>query len=159
MPTFHDTTEKQRFEALSDFRFRLRSFLRFSEDAARDEGITVLQYQLMLHTQGFPGRPWATIGEIAERLQAQPHGVVALASRCEEAGLVRRKTSASDRRQVEVHLLAAGRKKLARLAIQHADQLSELAEAVRLATEIQEEGSSLRPALSSSVTCSRRGSP
>ncbi|MFM9425527.1 DNA-binding MarR family transcriptional regulator [Variovorax sp. GrIS 2.14] len=125
--------EKQRFEALSDFRFRLRSFLRFSEDAAREEGITVLQYQLMLHTQGFPGRQWASIGEIAERLQAQPHGVVALVSRCEEAGLVRRKASAVDRRQVEVHLLAAGRKKLARLATQHADQLSELAIAVGLA--------------------------
>ena len=128
--------EKQRFEALSDFRFRLRSFLRFSEDAAREAGITVLQYQLMLHTQGFPGRQWATIGEIAERLQAQPHGVVALVSRCEEAGLVKRKASAIDRRQVEVHLLAAGRRKLARLAIQHADQLAELAQAVGLASRI-----------------------
>ncbi|AVQ85349.1 MULTISPECIES: MarR family winged helix-turn-helix transcriptional regulator [unclassified Variovorax] len=126
--------EKQRFETLSEFRFRLRSFLRFSEDAARTEGITVLQYQLMLHTQGFPGRQWATIGELAERLQAQPHGVVALVSRCEEAGLVKRKPSLVDRRQVEVHLLAAGRKKLARLAAQHADQLSELAEVVRLAS-------------------------
>lgn len=128
--------EKQRFEALSDFRFRLRSFLRFSEDAAREAGITVLQYQLMLHTQGFPGRQWATIGEIADRLQAQPHGVVALVSRCEEAGLVKRKASAIDRRQVEVHLLAAGRRKLARLAIQHADQLAELEEAVGLASRI-----------------------
>lgn len=131
-------TEKQRFEALSDFRFRLRCFLRFSEDAARDEGITVLQYQLMLHTQGFPDRQWATIGEIAERLQAQPHGVVALVSRCEEAGLVKRKASAVDRRQVEVHLLAAGRKKLARLAIQHADELSKLASAVRSASRAPE---------------------
>lgn len=133
--------EKQRFEALSDFRFRLRSFLRFSEDAAREEGVTVLQYQLMLHTQGFPDRQWATIGEIAERLQAQPHGVVALVSRCEEAGLVRRKPSTVDRRQVEVHLLAAGRRKLARLATQHADQLMELAEAVRLASRVQGESS------------------
>ncbi|RYF73367.1 MAG: MarR family transcriptional regulator [Comamonadaceae bacterium] len=134
-----DAADKQRFEALSDFRFRLRSFLRFSEDAAREEGITALQYQLMLHTQGFPDRQWATIGEIAQRLQAQPHGVVALVSRCEEAGLVRRKTSTVDRRQVEVHLLAAGRKKLARLATQHAGQLMELAEAVRLASRVQDE--------------------
>ncbi len=139
MSNHQAVTEKQRFEALSDFRFRLRSFLRFSEDAARDEGVTVLQYQLMLHTQGFPDRQWATIGEIAERLQAQPHGVVALVSRCEQAGLVKRRTSTVDRRQVEVHLLPAGRKKLARLAIQHADQLMELAEAVRLASRIQGE--------------------
>ena len=129
--------DKQRFEALSDFRFRLRCFLRFSEDAAREEDITVLQYQLLLHTQGFPGREWATIGEIAERLQAQPNGVVALVSRCEEAGLVKRKTSAVDRRQVEVHLLAPGRKKLARLAVQHADKLSDLAAAVRSASRVR----------------------
>lgn len=125
--------DKQRFEALSDFRFRLRSFLRFSEDAARAEGITVLQYQVLLHTQGFPGREWASISEIAERLQAQPHGVVALVSRCEEAGLVRRSSSTTDRRQVEVHLLPAGRKKLNALAAQHADHVAELAEVVAFA--------------------------
>ncbi|MDQ0609077.1 MarR family winged helix-turn-helix transcriptional regulator [Variovorax sp. W1I1] len=123
---------KQHFEALSDFRFRLRSFLRFSEDAAREEGITVLQYQLMLHTQGFAGREWATVSEIAERLQAQPHGVVALVSRCEEAGLVKRKPSSTDRRQVEVHLLPAGRKKLETLAALHKDQVAKLAEVVAL---------------------------
>ncbi|MDP9607259.1 MarR family winged helix-turn-helix transcriptional regulator [Variovorax sp. NFACC27] len=125
--------EKPQLEALSDFRFRLRSFLRFSEDAARAEGITVLQYQLMLHTQAFPGREWATVSEIAERLQAQLHGVVALVSRCEEAGLVKRKPSTTDRRQVEVHLLAAGRKKLEKLALLHQGQVADLADVVALA--------------------------
>lgn len=134
MPERNPSVDKTRYEALSDFRFRLRSFLRFSEDAAREEGITVLQYQLMLHTQGFAGREWATVSEIAERLQAQPHGVVALVSRCEESGLVQRKPSLVDRRQVEVHLLPAGRKKLARLAALHADQLDGLAEVVRQAS-------------------------
>ncbi len=138
MSTSSGPLQKQRFEALSDFRYTLRSFLRFSEDAAREEGITALQYQLLLHTQGFPGRDWASIGELAERLQAQPHGVVALVSRCEEAGLVVRKPSAIDRRQVEVHLLPAGRKKLARLATEHAGQLATLAEVVRLASSLRD---------------------
>jgi DNA-binding MarR family transcriptional regulator len=133
------SASKLRLEALSEFRFRLRSFLRFSEDAARDAGITVLQYQVLLHTQGFPGREWASVGEIAERLQAQPHGVVALVSRCEEAGLVKRKPSTVDRRLVEVHLLPKGRKVLAQLAQQHALELSHLAEAARLANEIRGE--------------------
>lgn len=131
-------TEKQRYEALSDFRYQLRCFLRFSEDAARAEGITALQYQLLLHTQGFAGREWATIGELADCLQAQPHGVVALVTRCEEAGLVQRHTSAADRRQVEVHLLPAGRRKLALLAAQHAAQLTALNEAVRIAARIRD---------------------
>jgi DNA-binding MarR family transcriptional regulator len=130
-------TDKQRYEALSDFRYQLRRFLRFSEDAARAEGITALQYQLLLHTQGFSGRAWATIGELADCLQAQPHGVVALVTRCEEAGLVERHASATDRRQVEVHLLPAGRLKLARLAALHAEQLTTLDEAVRIAASIR----------------------
>ncbi|MGB3068278.1 MAG: MarR family winged helix-turn-helix transcriptional regulator [Ottowia sp.] len=125
--------DKQRLEALSDFRFRLRRFLRFSEEAARAHGITVLQYQALLHTQGFPGREWASISEIAERLQAQPHGVVALISRCEEAGLVERRTSAVDRRQVEVHLLPAGREKLEALASELADHIAEVADVVAFA--------------------------
>lgn len=50
MTSKQSASENQRFVALSDFRFRLRIFLIFSEDAAREEGITVLQYQLMLHT-------------------------------------------------------------------------------------------------------------
>jgi len=138
MPDRKELPEKRRYEALSDFRYRLRSFLRFSEDSARANGITVLQYQLLLHTQGFPGRDWATIGELAERLQAQPHGVVALVSRCEEAGLVRRQPSQTDRRQVEVHLLPAGRRKLVQLATEHAEPLQQLGEAVRLASRIKD---------------------
>ncbi|MNV63275.1 hypothetical protein D3C71_1558590 [compost metagenome] len=51
---------------------------------------------------------------------------------------MKRKPSLVDRRQVEVHLLALGRKKLARLAAQHAGQLSELAEVVRLASRIED---------------------
>jgi DNA-binding MarR family transcriptional regulator len=132
-----DNASKRRLEALSEFRYRLRSFLRFSEDAAREAGVTALQYQLLLHTQGFPGRQWASVSELAERLQAQPHGAVALVSRCEEAGLVRRQPSTVDRRQVEVHLLPKGRKVLAKLAERHLTELSELAEAVRLAHAIQ----------------------
>ncbi|RDI24352.1 MarR family winged helix-turn-helix transcriptional regulator [Pseudacidovorax intermedius] len=128
--------EKRRLEALSEFRYRLRNFLRFSEDAAREEGITVLHYQLLLHTQGFAGRDWATVTEIAERLQAQVHGVVALISRCEEAGLVQRKPGRTDRRQTEVHLLPKGQRKLQKLAGQHLGQISALAEAVRLAQAI-----------------------
>ncbi|WP_295551120.1 MarR family transcriptional regulator [uncultured Pseudacidovorax sp.] len=128
--------QKRRLEALSEFRYQLRNFLRFSEDAAREEGITVLHYQLLLHTQGFPGRDWATVTEIAERLQAQVHGVVALVSRCEDAGLVRRRPSSTDRRQTEVHLLPKGRRKLQKLAGQHLGQLTALAEAVRLAQAI-----------------------
>ena len=124
---------KEQLRALSEFRHSLRRFLRFSEDAARDAGITVLQYQVLLHIAGYPGREWAAIGELAELLQAKPNGVVALVSRCEELGLVQRKPGRQDRRQVEVHMLAKGRKHLNRLAFQHQEHLLMLADAIEAA--------------------------
>jgi DNA-binding MarR family transcriptional regulator len=114
---------KHDFETLSEFRFRLRRFERFSEKAANAEGITPLQYFLLLHIKGSPGRDWASIGELAERLQAQPHGVVALVSRCEAVELVRRHPSSIDRRQVEVHLLPKGERILMHLASLHRAEL------------------------------------
>lgn len=87
MPLKNTPITKERLEAMSEFRYRLRCFLRFSEDASREAGITALQYQMLLQTQGFAGREWASVGELADRLQAQQHGVVALVTRCEEEGL------------------------------------------------------------------------
>ncbi|QCP53434.1 MarR family transcriptional regulator [Trinickia violacea] len=118
--------DKADFEQLSEFRYQMRRFERFSEQAAQSEGITPLQYLLLLHVKGYPGREWATIGELAERLQAQHHGVVALVSRCEALDLVRRKVSEADRRQVEVHLQKTGEKLLSRLAELHRAELKSL---------------------------------
>jgi DNA-binding MarR family transcriptional regulator len=123
---------KKDFEQLSEFRYQMRRFERFSEQAAQGEGITPLQYLLLLHIRGYPGRDWATVGELAERLQAQHHGVVALVSRCEALDLVRRQVSETDRRQVEVHLQKAGEKVLARLAELHRAELKSLQGAFRV---------------------------
>ncbi|CBW74333.1 Transcriptional regulator, MarR family [Mycetohabitans rhizoxinica HKI 454] len=117
---------KQDFETLSEFRYQMRRFQRFSENAAQSEGITPLQYLLLLHVKGFPGREWATIGELAERLQAQPHGVVALVTRCEALELVKRVQSEVDRRQVQVHLLKKGEHVLGHLASLHRAELKAL---------------------------------
>lgn len=117
---------KQNFEALSEFRYELRRFLRFSEVAARAEGVTPLQYLLLLHIKGFRGRDWATIGELAERLQTAPNAVVALVSRCELAGLVTRMQSEADHRQVEVHLGERGVRCLMHLAALHKTELKSL---------------------------------
>ncbi|CAG4892366.1 MarR family winged helix-turn-helix transcriptional regulator [Paraburkholderia gardini] len=117
---------KTDFEQLSEFRYQMRRFERFSEQAAQHEDITPLQYLLLLHIKGYPKRDWATVGELAERFQAQHHGVVALVSRCEALDLVRRKVSETDRRQVEVHLLKAGEQVLARLAEMHRTELKSL---------------------------------
>jgi DNA-binding MarR family transcriptional regulator len=119
----NQTLNKKEFETLSQFRYQLRRFLRFSEQATRKNGITPLQYLLLLHIKGFPGRDWATVGELAERLQAQHHGVVALISRCETRAWVTRAQGKADRREVEVHLTPRGERMVAKIAQLHRDEL------------------------------------
>ena len=117
---------KADYDKLAEFRYQLRRFLRFSEEATRERGITMQQYLLLLQIKGYPGREWATVGELAERLQAHHHGVVSLISRCEEAGLVERRPSEEDRRRVEVWLTAEGAARLEDLAQLHRAELASL---------------------------------
>ncbi len=118
--------EKHDFEVLADFRYQIRKFERFSEQVTRQHGITPLQYLLLLHVKGYPGRNWATVGELADRLQTQQHGVVALISRCEKLGFVERRRSEEDRRCIEIHLLKNGEKVLNKLALLHRTELLSL---------------------------------
>ncbi|OBV38618.1 MarR family winged helix-turn-helix transcriptional regulator [Janthinobacterium psychrotolerans] len=127
MPLSPTALGKSDFTTLSEFRYQMRRFERFSDDVIQTHGITPLQYLLLLHIKGYPGRDWATVGELAERLQAKPHGVVALVTRCEAAGLVERRHSSADRRRVEVHLLPEGEALLAKLAQLHRTELQSLA--------------------------------
>ncbi|GAB3256560.1 MarR family winged helix-turn-helix transcriptional regulator [Chitinimonas naiadis] len=118
------TLSKLQYQALSEFRYQLRRFLGFSEAQVQSAGLTSQQYLLMLHIQGYPGRDWATVGELAERMQMLPHGIVALINRCEVLGLVERTPSRRDRRKVEVHLKPYGLEQLEALAALHAVELA-----------------------------------
>jgi DNA-binding MarR family transcriptional regulator len=115
--------KKKDFESLSEFRYQLRRFMRFSEEVVRAEGITPLQYLLLLHVKGFPERDWATVGELAEKLQSHHHGTVALVSRCEKLGLVKRRSSETDRRRVEIRLTPRGERAIEKLARIHRAEL------------------------------------
>jgi DNA-binding MarR family transcriptional regulator len=117
---------KKDFETLSDFRYQLRSFVRFSEQITHDSGVTNLQYLLLLHIRGYKGKDWATVGELAERLQSHHHGVVSLVSRCEKLGMVTRRQNQRDKRVVEVHLTPEGEKLVGQLARMHRDELLKL---------------------------------
>lgn len=122
----HGPSTKADFEALAEFRYQLRKYLRFSEEVTHREQVTPLQYLLLLQLLGYPGRQWATVAELAERLQAKHHGVVALVTRCEQLGLVRRVTSATDLRKVEVHLTPDGENMVRHLAQLHRAELNAL---------------------------------
>ncbi|HEU5408978.1 MAG TPA: MarR family winged helix-turn-helix transcriptional regulator [Nitrospira sp.] len=104
---------------LANFRYQLRKFLRFSERAARSNGLTPQQHQLLLGIAGYTGQGWATITELAEFLQERHNAVVGLVQRAERCGLVRKEQSTSDHRFVRVSLLPKGERILAKLTDLH----------------------------------------
>ena len=116
---------------MAEYRYAIRRFLRFSEEAARKAGVTPQQYQLMLAIKGYPGREYANITELAERMQLDHHSTVGLIDRTEERGLVRREQDREDRRQVNVRLTPAGESLLRQLAEVHREQLQRMREDLR----------------------------
>lgn len=113
-------------QALAEFRYRIRRFLRFSEEAAREAGLEPQQHQLLLAAAGTTNGP-ATVGELAERLQLRPHSVDELITRAEANGLVSRHRSDDDRRFVLVEPTAKGRRMLDRLSGAHREELRQAA--------------------------------
>ncbi|MBE2213363.1 MAG: MarR family transcriptional regulator [Opitutaceae bacterium] len=114
---------KADYELLAEFRYALRVFLGFSERAARAHGLQPQQYQALLAIEGFPGRNWVTIGELAERLQVAHHSAVGLVDRLETLRLAKRAASDEDRRKVVVSLTRAGRTILEKLYRVHRAEL------------------------------------
>jgi DNA-binding MarR family transcriptional regulator len=114
---------KEDYETLAEFRYALRCFLRFSENAAETAGLTLQQHQALLFIIGYPGREQVTIGELAERLQVHHHSAVGLVNRLEEQGLVERIHSSEDRRKVFIRLTDKGAGVLKSLAGTHREEL------------------------------------
>ncbi len=121
--TDSEPLNKADFEALARFRFGIRRYLRFSEETVRSHGVTPQHYQLMLALKGFPARNWATVGELAERLQLRHHSVVELINRAQKQGLVERTRHPDDGRAVQVALTPEGDEILGRLGALHRDEL------------------------------------
>ena len=117
---------KSDYENLAAWRYQLRQFLRFSEEAASAEGLAPQQHQALLAIKGFPGRDYVTIGELAERLHLKHHSTVGLVDRLTQHRLLQRKPSTVDRRRVEVRLTARGEAVIERLSAVHLQELRQL---------------------------------
>jgi DNA-binding MarR family transcriptional regulator len=129
------TLSKAQYENLAAFRYALRQFLRFSEEAAQRAGITPQQHQALLAIKGFPGREIVTVGELAERLQLRHHSAVELVDRLMRLKLVSREQSAADRRAVQVQLTARGGGILSNLSSAHKEQLRRIGPKLSLLLE------------------------
>lgn len=111
------------YQALADFRFQIRKFLRFSEHAVRKAGVEPGQYQLMLAIKGMPERVRPRIRELANRMHIQHHSAVELINRLEAGGYVRRERAQDDRREVLLALTPKGERVLSELAMHHHEEL------------------------------------
>ncbi|WP_160115192.1 MarR family winged helix-turn-helix transcriptional regulator [Bryocella elongata] len=110
---------------LAEFRFLLRRFLAFSEQAAESNGLPAQQHQLLLQVAGAPEGTDVTPTYLATRLALRRHSVVELCNRCESAGLLRRIASEEDLRSVSLHLTSQGEEILTKLSQAHAAELRE----------------------------------
>ena len=111
------------YRALARFRRALRSFLRFSEDAAVAAGLTPAQHQLLLAVRGHEGPGPPSTGDVAAALLLRLHSAVELVRRAEVAGLVTTRADAADARRRLIELTDDGRRHLADLTALHRREL------------------------------------
>lgn len=114
------------YARLLGFRRALRAFLRWSDEQARELGLTPAQHQLLLSIRGrLDGAP--AIGDIADDLMLRHHSTVELVNRAEAAGLVRRFQDLDDRRVMRVEITERGDELLRELSSTHLREIRRLA--------------------------------
>jgi len=126
MKHFPDPGSEAVVRNLADFRYHLRRFLHFSEEAAARFHLPVQQHQLLLQIAGAAPGEITSVAYLAGRLCLRHHTVGELSLRCEAAGLVLRRADPQDRRMTVLELTATGRDMLAALSEDHARELNEL---------------------------------
>ncbi len=116
--------------ALAEFRYQLRCFALFSEQAAHAADLQPQQHQLLLQVAGCePGFP-VTISYAAERLGLCHNSTVELVDRCVKQDLLTRKPDPVDGRRVILQITPKGRRILLSLSDHHARELDELGPAL-----------------------------
>lgn len=111
------------YTALAEFRYALRKFLAFSEDAAAEAGLTSQQHQALLVIKSLWKGQGLPVGVLAERLLIRQHSTVELVDRLSRLGLVSRNPDPQDRRRVLVALTEEGEQRLRTLSYAHLAEL------------------------------------
>jgi len=119
-------TREPDYRRLHAFRTTLRAFLRWSENSAREVGLTPAQHQLLLAVMGSEVQP-PTIADLAQDLMLRHHSAGELINRAEAAGLVQRVADDADRRHTRIKVTANGQRVLRKLAEQHLMEIRRLA--------------------------------
>lgn len=119
------------YRRLAEFRYLLRHFLIFSENAAADAGLTAQQHQALLAIKGFGNAEGVSTGMLAERLGIRHHSAVGLVDRLVVRQLIRRRHGTADRRQVFLEPTPRANRLLEQLTAAHRSELERLAPLLR----------------------------
>jgi DNA-binding MarR family transcriptional regulator len=106
------SSRDSQYRALAEFRYHIRQYLHFSDEAAKAGGLEPKQYQLLLAVKGLPENESPTVSVLAHRLRTRHHSTVELVNRAERNGLVKRARTGS---YVHVQVTKKGERTLARV--------------------------------------------
>jgi DNA-binding MarR family transcriptional regulator len=141
------------YRKLAEFRYRIRQFLHFSEEAARAHGVEPQQHQLMLAVKGLPPDTRPTVRAISSRLCLRHNSTVELINRLSERGALVRRHGEQDRREVLVELTPHGEELLRNLSVVHWQELQTSGPALTEALqEIIQASNDEKPAYNGSIT-------
>ena len=111
------------YETLAHFRYELREFLAFSEQAAGRMHLTANQHQALLTLKASGPNETLSIGQLAKRLVLKHHSAVGLTNRLVARRLVVRTRDFSDRRRICIQLTPKSRNILAHVSKAHLSEL------------------------------------
>ena len=126
------------YRSLAEFRYQIRRFLRFSEQATRQTGLEPQQHQLLLAVRAHPGPTPPSVRELSEYLLIRHHSAVELVNRVESAGLLVREVDPSDQRVARLRLTPQGEKLIEQLSETHLNELRRIAERLGISQELLE---------------------
>jgi len=131
----HLTISAAAYQQLAEFRYRIRSFVHFSEQAVRSAGIEPQQHQLLLAVKGLPEGTRPTVTALSHRLCLKHPSTGGLINRLGQRGAVVRLHSDQDRREVLIELTPFGEAILEKLSRLHWQEVQSLAPALSSALE------------------------
>ncbi len=103
---------EQEIAEAAAFRAALRRFLHRTDAVAADAGLTAQRYDLLLMIESAGGAGGVRVTELCDLMDMQQTAVTELVKRAEEAGLVRRTTTAEDGRVSLLHVTDEARLRL-----------------------------------------------
>jgi len=123
--------DSHEYALLAAFRYALRSFMHFTESAAKRVGLAAQHYQAMLVVRACPEDQRVTINDLAKHLLIRHNSAVGLVDRLHKQGLVVREPSPDDGRKVFLRLTVKGERVLDRLASVHREEMSRIGPQLR----------------------------